>query len=108
MGTQDGLLLVMTGVSWVFRVCGTVFLGYTLYAWWKLPKLEPGWRLSWKQALRDLTFPCIGFAGAVMVLTDETLEVAVSTATFFLFSFLAIHFAERKELSVFRLSRDNR
>lgn len=99
---------IVTGAFWLFLSCGALLLTVTFLIWLKLSKQDPDWRLSWKQALKDLTLPASGFAAAIMLLGRDPSErwmVYVAALIFFLTSNLASRYATRGELSIWRLAR---
>jgi len=102
---------MVAGAFWLFLLIGAWLLVVTFLIWRKLSKQDPEWRLSWKQALKDLTLPASGFAAAVMMLGREPSErwlVYVGALIFFVVGNLAARYTKRRELSIWRTAREGR
>lgn len=99
---------LFTGLFWIFLVCGVWLLIVTLYIWLRLARQRPEWRLSWGQAMKDLSLPAFGFLATTMVHTfDPSMRWInyLGTLGTVLTAELAVRYIKRGELSLYQLAR---
>lgn len=98
-----------TGAFWVFWVCGVWLLIATLYAWFRLYRQRPEWRLSWVQAMKDLSCPLSCFLATTMVYPftpSERWMNYLGTLGAILTMNLTARFMKRRELSFSQLEHE--